>query len=91
MILLVARRGTVEDVLVVTLFTGAALAASRNVPVAALVVTPVLARGLAGLGTIDGTSAPWAPPSAWWRWPPSGWRCAPRAVRHPAYDLAPTR
>jgi hypothetical protein len=53
-ILLVARRGTVEDVLVVALFGAAALLASRNVPVAALLVTPVLARGLAGMGTIDG-------------------------------------
>jgi hypothetical protein len=53
-ILLVARRGTVEDVLVTTVFSAAALLASRNVPVAALLVTPVLARGLAGLGTVDG-------------------------------------
>jgi hypothetical protein len=53
-ILLVARRGTVEDVLVVAFFGAAALLASRNVPVAALLVTPVLARGLAGMGTLDG-------------------------------------
>jgi len=53
-VLMVARRGTVEDVLVTALFSAAALLASRNVPVAALLVTPVLARGLAGMGTIDG-------------------------------------
>jgi hypothetical protein len=53
----VARRGTIEDVLVTALFVVAALSASRNVPVAALVVAPVLARGLADLGTIEGDRA----------------------------------
>jgi hypothetical protein len=54
LLLLVARRGTVEDALVTLAFTATALYASRNVPVASLVVVPVLARGIAGLGTIRG-------------------------------------
>ncbi len=54
LVLLVARRGSIEDALVVAVFTATALSASRNVPVAAMVATPVLARGLAGLGTFDG-------------------------------------
>jgi hypothetical protein len=54
LLLLVARRGTVEDALVALAFTATALYASRNVPVASLVVVPVLARGMAGLGTIRG-------------------------------------
>jgi len=54
LVLLVARRGRAEDALVVVVFGAGALLAARNVPVAALVTTPVLARGLAGLGTVTG-------------------------------------
>ena len=59
-VLVIVRRrgadgaGRLEDGLVTVAFAASALLASRNVPVAALVVAPVLARGLAGLGTIDG-------------------------------------
>jgi hypothetical protein len=49
-VLLVVRRGTIEDVLVLAVFSAAAMLASRNVPVAALLVTPVLAAGVAALG-----------------------------------------
>ncbi len=87
-ILLVARRGTVEDVLVVTLFTGAALAASRNVPVAALVVTPVLARGLAGLGTIDGSERGVGAAVALVALAALGVVLGAGTVRHPAYNLS---
>ena len=48
------RHGTLEDGLITVLFVAGACLASRNVPVAALVILPVLARGLAGLGEIEG-------------------------------------
>ncbi len=53
-LLLVARRGRFEDGLVLAVFLAAACIASRNVPVASLASVPVLARGLAGMGTLDG-------------------------------------
>jgi len=87
-ILLVARRGTIEDALVLTLFTGAALAASRNVPVAALVVTPVLARGVAGLGTLDGTERGVGAGAVLVVLAALGFVMAAGALRHPAYDLS---
>ena len=87
-ILLVARRGTIEDALVLTLFTGAALAASRNVPVAALVVTPVLARGMAGLGTIDGTGRGVVAGAALVVLGALGIVMVAGVVKHPAYNLA---
>jgi len=87
-ILLVARRGTVEDALVLTLFTGAALAASRNVPVAALVVTPVLARGMAGLGTIDGTGRGVVAGAALVALAALGVALVGGALKHPAYNLS---
>ena len=64
MVLLVARRGTVEDVLVLAVFSAAALVASRNVPVAALVVTPVLARGLRAWGPSTAPGGASFPPPA---------------------------
>jgi len=54
LVVLVARHGTVEDALVMSVFAASAFLASRNVAVAALVATPVVARALAGLGTLDG-------------------------------------
>ena len=87
-ILLVARRGTIEDALVVTVFTGAALVASRNVPVAALVVTPVLARGLAGLGTIDGTGRGVVAGAALVALAALGVALVGGALQHPAYNLS---
>jgi len=87
-ILLVARRGTIEDALVLTLFSGAALAASRNVPVAALVVTPVLARGVAGLGTLDGTERGVGAGAVLVVLAALGFVMAAGALRHPAYDLS---
>ena len=51
---LCSRRRSFEDGLVALVFGAAACLAVRNSPVATLVITPVLARGLAGLGTIRG-------------------------------------
>ena len=48
------RRAPLEDGLVTVVFVAAACLASRNVPVASLVITPVLARSLQGLGSLDG-------------------------------------
>jgi hypothetical protein len=87
-ILLVVRRGTVEDVLVVAAFSAAAFMASRNVPVAALVVTPVLARGLAGLGTIDGARRGVVPAAALASLVALGAVLGAGALRRPAYNLS---
>ncbi len=87
-ILLVARHGTIEDALVVAVFSAAALLASRNVPVAALVVTPVLARGLAGLGTVDGTRRGVVPAAALAALVALGIAVTVGAVQRPAYNLS---
>jgi hypothetical protein len=87
-VLLVVRRGTVEDVLVTALFSAAALLASRNVPVAALLITPVLARGLAGLGTIDGKRRGVVPAVALVALSVLGIGLAASAVQRPAYNLS---
>ncbi|HUW03666.1 MAG TPA: hypothetical protein VMW08_15010 [Acidimicrobiales bacterium] len=50
----VARSATWTDGLVVSVFVIAALLGSRNLPVAALLIAPVAARGLRGVGTIRG-------------------------------------
>jgi hypothetical protein len=55
LVLLVVRRGTMEDALVTVACMAGAAAAARNVPVAALAITPVLARNLAGLGRMEGS------------------------------------
>ncbi|HYA67187.1 MAG TPA: hypothetical protein VED63_00505, partial [Acidimicrobiales bacterium] len=87
MILLVARRGTVEDALVVSLFAAAAFFASRNVPVAAMVTTPVLARGLAGLGSIDGARRSAAAAAGLGALVLVGVALVAGALQRPAYDL----
>lgn len=53
-LLLSSRRRSFEDALPAALFGAAACFAVRNSPLATLVLTPVLARGLEGLGTITG-------------------------------------
>ncbi|HEY5025387.1 MAG TPA: hypothetical protein VII76_10460 [Acidimicrobiales bacterium] len=88
MVLLVARRGSVEDVLVVAVFSAAAFSASRNVPVAALLVTPVLARGLAGLGTIDGKGRGLVPAAGLVALVALGVALTVGAVQRPAYNLS---
>jgi hypothetical protein len=87
-VLLVARRGTVEDVLVLAAFSAAAVVASRNVPVAALVVAPVLARGLSGLGTIDGGRRGVVPAAALLALAGLGAAMVAGAIERPAYDLS---
>ena len=87
-VLLVARRGTVEDVLVTAAFSAAALLASRNVPVAALLVIPVLARGLAGLGTIAGAKRGIVPAIGLGVLVALGVGLTAGAVQRPAYDLS---
>jgi hypothetical protein len=87
-VLLVARRGTVEDVLVLAAFSAAASVASRNVPVAALVLTPVLARGLSGLGTIDGARRGVVPAAAVLSLAALGVVLVAGALQRPAYDLS---
>ena len=86
-VLLVARSGSTEDALVVAVFTSAALLASRNVPVAALVLTPVLARGLTGLGTVTGTRRGVVPAVALAAVVVVGALLVTGAVRNPAWNL----
>jgi hypothetical protein len=50
----VSRSSTWTDALVVAVFVVAALLGARNLPVAAMLIAPVAARGLRGLGTIRG-------------------------------------
>jgi hypothetical protein len=88
LVLLVVRRGSIEDALVLAAFSAAAMLASRNVPVAALVVAPVLARGLAGLGTIDGERRGVVAGAAVIALAALGVVLAAGAVQRPAYDLS---
>jgi hypothetical protein len=87
-VLLVVRHGGIEDVLPAVVFTAAALLAARNVPVAALVVTPVLARGVAGLGTITGSGRGPAPAIALTALTALGVVLVGTALGRPAYDLS---
>ena len=90
-VLLVARRGTVEDALVTVVFIAAALLASRNVPVAALVMAPVLARRL-GRARHGRRGRPKAsfPPWRWWL-ALVGALLVAGAVRNPAWNFTDTR
>jgi hypothetical protein len=88
LVLLVVRRGTIEDALVAAAFTAAALSAARNVPVAALVMTPVLARGLAGLGTFTGLRRGLVPAAALTALVALGAVLVGGALRRPAFDLS---
>jgi hypothetical protein len=87
-VLLVVRRGTVEDALVTATFTAAALSASRNVPVAALVIVPVLARGMTGLGSIEGRHAGIVPAAVLVALAGAGAVLVGGALGRPAFDLA---
>jgi len=88
LVLLVARRGALEDALVVGVFFAMACLASRNVPVASLAVTPVFARGLAGLGSLDGARRGVLPVGllALWLWLAAV--LAAHALRSPEFELA---
>lgn len=88
LVLLVARRGSIEDALVTVAFAATAFDASRNVPVAALVVVPVLARGLQGLGTINGSRRSVASAGALVLVVALGAVLLARAMERPAYNLS---
>jgi hypothetical protein len=88
LVLLVARRGTVEDCLVVVLFVTSACLASRNVPVASLAVTPVLARGLSGIGQLDGKRRGILPTAALAVWAALGAVLISGALQHPEFNLS---
>lgn len=53
-LLLCTRRAMFEDAFVAVVFGAAACLAVRNAPFAMIVLTPVLARGLRGMGTVSG-------------------------------------
>lgn len=57
LVLFARRRAPLDDALVVAVALVAACVASRNVPVASLVMVPVLARSVHGLGTVEGARA----------------------------------
>ncbi len=88
LVLAFARHGTAEDVLVTLAFGAAALVAARNVPVAALVLTPVLARGLAGLGSLEGARRGPVPALALVALAGLGAVLVTGALQRPAYDLS---
>jgi hypothetical protein len=87
-VLLVVRRGTIEDALVAAAFTAAALSATRNVPVAALVMTPVLARAVVGLGSLDGGRRGAVPAVALAALVAVGAVVVAGAFRRPEFDLS---
>ncbi|HTS15141.1 MAG TPA: hypothetical protein VMH24_05715 [Candidatus Sulfotelmatobacter sp.] len=88
LILLVVRRGSIEDALVVSLFAASAMFASRNVPLAALASTPVLARGLAGLGSFAGIRRSAISAAAFSAACGLGAVLVVSALQRPAYDLS---
>jgi hypothetical protein len=88
LVLLVARRGFIEDALVVTVFFAMACLASRNVPVASLAVTPIFARGLTGLGSLDGARRGVLPSTLVALWAGLAALSASQALRSPEFDLA---
>jgi hypothetical protein len=88
LVLLVVRRGAIEDALVVSLFAASAMLASRNVPLAAIVTTPVLARGLTGLGSFAGVRRTAASAAAVAAVCALGAVLVASALERPAYDLS---
>ena len=87
-VLLVVRRGTLEDALVTVAFAAGAAAASRNVPLAALAVTPVVARNLAGLGRVEGREPGRPAAVALGALVAVGVIVVAGALERPAYDLS---
>jgi hypothetical protein len=82
------RKGRVEDALVAAVFLAAACLASRNVPVASLVMVPGLSRAMAGLGSIDGARASPAAMATTGVLVVLGIALAGRALERPSFDLA---
>ncbi len=87
-VLLVRRRGAMDDALVTVAFAATAVVAARNVPVASLAVTPVLARGLAGLGSLTGERRVRSAAFALGAWGALGAVVVASAWQLPAYDLS---
>ena len=88
LVLLAVRRGTVEDALVTVAAAAGAAGAARNVPVAALALTPVLARSLAGLGRLEGSGRTRAGALALAALAVVGAAACWEAVARPAFDLS---
>ena len=86
-VLLVARRGTIEDALVTVAFAAAAVTAARNVPVASIAVTPVFARVLADLGSVTGLRRGRLPALVVGAWLAVAIVAVAGALRQPAFDL----
>lgn len=84
---LAGRRKSFEDGLAVLLFGAAACLAIRNLALASLVVTPALARGLQGLGTIRGEQRSRVTAAAGVLLVGFAAMLATVSLRAPAYDL----
>jgi hypothetical protein len=88
LVLAAARRSPLEDGLVAAVFLAAACVASRNIAVASLVMVPVLARGLSGLGTLTGERRGPATVAAFVLIVLVGASMVTGALRSPAFDLS---
>lgn len=86
-LLICSRRRSFEDGLVVIVFGVAACLAVRNVALATIVLTPVLARGLHQLGTVHGRSRSRATGMATLALAGIGVLVASESLNNPAYDL----
>ena len=84
---LCSRARRFEDGLVVLVFGAAATMAVRNLPVASIVVTPVLARALANIGTIRGERRSGATVVATAALVGLGAVMVATSLQDPAYDL----
>jgi hypothetical protein len=87
-LLLCSRRRTFEDGLPAVVFAASAAIAVRNSPLAAIVLAPVLARGLTGLGTIRGESRSGLTGVAAAGLVAVGAVVVATSLQEPAYDLA---
>ena len=86
-LLLCSRRRSFEDGLPAMVFGAAAAIAVRNSPLAVIVLVPVLARGLRGLGTITGDRRSPATAVAGVALAGLGATLVATALQEPAYDL----
>ena len=87
-LLLCSRRRSFEDGLVAVVFGAAACVAIRNAPVATVVLAPVLARGLVGLGSLRGEGRSPLTMVAGTALGAVGVVMLTTALQGPAYDLA---
>ena len=87
-VVLAGRRRSWEDGLVAVVFGAAACVAQRNMALAAIALAPVLARGLAGLGTVTGTARGRATAAAGLALGAAAALVVAAALQRPAYDLS---